>query len=81
MSCSFTNQVLAQLDLWKNKDIYEKKVYNLDALNRCISEMWSRVRNAYSSLGFWIWKNGRDSDLKAKENNRCNNIYTGLSKL
>ena len=29
MSCSFTNQVLAQLDLWKNKDVYEKKVYNL----------------------------------------------------
>ena len=29
MSCSFTNQVLAQLDLWKNKDIYEKKVYKL----------------------------------------------------
>lgn len=29
MSCSFTNQVLAQLDLWKNKDVYDKQVYNL----------------------------------------------------
>jgi adenosylhomocysteinase len=32
MSCSFSNQVLAQLDLWKNKDTdkYEKgKVYVL----------------------------------------------------
>ena len=29
MSNSFTNQTLAQLDLWKNKDIYEKKVYRL----------------------------------------------------
>jgi adenosylhomocysteinase len=29
MSNSFTNQVLAQLDLWKNKDKYEKKVYRL----------------------------------------------------
>jgi adenosylhomocysteinase len=29
MSCSFTNQVLAQLDLWKNKDLYKNKVYNL----------------------------------------------------
>ncbi len=29
MSNSFTNQVLAQIDLWKNKDNYEKKVYRL----------------------------------------------------
>lgn len=29
MSNSFTNQILAQLDLWKNKDKYEKTVYRL----------------------------------------------------
>ncbi len=29
MSNSFTNQVLAQMDLWANKDKYEKKVYIL----------------------------------------------------
>ena len=29
MSNSFSNQVLAQIDLWKNKDIYENKVYRL----------------------------------------------------
>ncbi len=29
MSNSFTNQVLAQIDLWKNKDVYEPKVYRL----------------------------------------------------
>ncbi len=29
MSNSFTNQVLAQLELWKNKDKYENKVYML----------------------------------------------------
>ena len=29
MSCSFTNQVLAQINLWENKDKYEKKVYDL----------------------------------------------------
>jgi len=29
MSSSFANQTLAQLDLWKNKDKYEKKVYIL----------------------------------------------------
>ena len=29
MSNSFSNQTLAQIDLWKNKDIYEKKVYRL----------------------------------------------------
>jgi len=29
MSNSFTNQVLAQMDLWKNKDKYENKVYIL----------------------------------------------------
>ena len=29
MSNSFSNQVLAQLDLWKNKDRYEPKVYRL----------------------------------------------------
>jgi adenosylhomocysteinase len=29
MSNSFTNQTLAQIDLWKNKDKYEKKVYRL----------------------------------------------------
>ncbi|MDP8299381.1 MAG: adenosylhomocysteinase [Candidatus Tantalella remota] len=29
MSNSFSNQVLAQIDLWKNKDEYENKVYRL----------------------------------------------------
>jgi adenosylhomocysteinase (EC 3.3.1.1) len=29
MSNSFSNQVLAQIDLWKNRDSYEKKVYRL----------------------------------------------------
>ena len=29
MSNSFTNQVLAQMDLWKNRDKYEKTVYRL----------------------------------------------------
>ena len=29
MSASFANQTLAQLDLWKNKDIYENKIYIL----------------------------------------------------
>jgi adenosylhomocysteinase len=29
MSNSFSNQVLAQLDLWRNKDTYEAKVYRL----------------------------------------------------
>ncbi|HDZ84284.1 MAG TPA: adenosylhomocysteinase, partial [Nitrospirae bacterium] len=29
MSNSFTNQTLAQIDLWQNKDVYEKKVYML----------------------------------------------------
>lgn len=29
MSNSFANQTLAQLDLWKNKDVYENKVYIL----------------------------------------------------
>jgi adenosylhomocysteinase len=28
MSNSFSNQTLAQIDLWKNKDKYEPKVYN-----------------------------------------------------
>ena len=29
MSCSFTNQVLAQIELWKNSEKYEDKVYVL----------------------------------------------------
>jgi adenosylhomocysteinase len=29
MSNSFTNQVLAQIELWKNAEKYEKKVYFL----------------------------------------------------
>jgi adenosylhomocysteinase len=29
MSNSFTNQTLAQLDLWKNKDSYKPNVYRL----------------------------------------------------
>ena len=29
MSCSFTNQVLAQIELWKNPEAYENKVYVL----------------------------------------------------
>jgi adenosylhomocysteinase len=29
MSNSFTNQVIAQIELWNNKDKYEKRVYVL----------------------------------------------------
>jgi adenosylhomocysteinase len=29
MSNSFSNQTLAQIDLWANKDKYERKVYRL----------------------------------------------------
>ncbi|MEQ9350398.1 MAG: adenosylhomocysteinase, partial [Alphaproteobacteria bacterium] len=29
MSASFTNQVLAQIELWNHPDFYEKKVYTL----------------------------------------------------
>jgi adenosylhomocysteinase len=29
MSNSFTNQTLAQIDLWENREVYEKKVYRL----------------------------------------------------
>ena len=29
MSNSFSNQTLAQIELWKNRDRYEKKVYRL----------------------------------------------------
>ncbi|MGH8213972.1 MAG: adenosylhomocysteinase, partial [Rhodanobacteraceae bacterium] len=29
MSNSFSNQTLAQLDLWANRDFFEKKVYRL----------------------------------------------------
>ena len=29
MSCSFTNQVMAQIELWENHDKYEKEVYVL----------------------------------------------------
>ena len=29
MSASFTNQVIAQMELWKNSEKYEKKVYVL----------------------------------------------------
>ena len=32
MSSSFANQTLAQIDLWKNRDLYEKKVYTLPKL-------------------------------------------------
>ncbi|MGM0462244.1 MAG: adenosylhomocysteinase [Fibrobacterota bacterium] len=29
MSNSFTNQILAQIDLWNNRDVYENKVYRI----------------------------------------------------
>jgi len=29
MSASFTNQVIAQIELWNNSEKYEKKVYDL----------------------------------------------------
>ena len=29
MSCSFTNQVLAQVYLWENRDVYKRRVYEL----------------------------------------------------
>ncbi|MFC1667315.1 adenosylhomocysteinase [Candidatus Omnitrophota bacterium] len=40
MSNSFTNQVLAQLDLWNNKDKYEKTVYRLP---KCLDEEVARM--------------------------------------
>ncbi|MBU1084534.1 MAG: adenosylhomocysteinase [Candidatus Omnitrophota bacterium] len=40
MSNSFTNQVLAQVDLWKNKDVYGNKVYRLP---KCLDEEVARL--------------------------------------
>jgi adenosylhomocysteinase len=40
MSASFTNQVLAQLELWKNQSKYEKKVY---VLPKKLDEMVARL--------------------------------------
>jgi adenosylhomocysteinase len=40
MSNSFTNQVLAQLDLWANKDSYENKVY---CLSKSLDEEVARL--------------------------------------
>ncbi|MFH1459257.1 MAG: adenosylhomocysteinase [Candidatus Omnitrophota bacterium] len=40
MSNSFCNQVLAQIELWKNKDTYEKKVY---CLSKSLDEEVARL--------------------------------------
>jgi len=40
MSNSFTNQILAQIDLWKNRGKYEKKVYTLP---KHLDEMVARL--------------------------------------
>jgi adenosylhomocysteinase len=40
MSNSFTNQTLAQLELWKNSDKYENKVYTLP---KHLDEMVARL--------------------------------------
>ncbi|MCX8080416.1 MAG: adenosylhomocysteinase [Bacteroidia bacterium] len=40
MSCSFTNQVLAQIELWNNYKKYEKKVYTLP---KHLDEMVARL--------------------------------------
>jgi adenosylhomocysteinase len=40
MSASFTNQTLAQLELWKNQAKYEKKVY---VLPKKLDEMVARL--------------------------------------
>jgi len=40
MSASFTNQVLAQLELWKNSKNYENKVY---VLPKHLDEMVARL--------------------------------------
>ena len=43
MSNSFTNQVLAQMELWQNKDAYEHKVYMLP---KHLDEMVARLHLA-----------------------------------
>jgi len=40
MSCSFSNQVLAQIELWKNRHKYENKVY---VLPKELDEMVARI--------------------------------------
>jgi adenosylhomocysteinase len=40
MSMSFTNQVLAQMELWQNADKYENKVY---VLPKHLDEMVARL--------------------------------------
>ena len=55
MSCSFTNQVLAQLDLWKNRGNYENKVYNL---SRELDEEVARLH--LSKLGAKLTKLSND---------------------
>jgi len=55
MSCSFTNQVLAQLDLWDNRDKYENKVYTI---SRKLDEEVARLH--LSKLGAKLTKLTKD---------------------
>ena len=34
---------------------FRRNVYDQEILGGCISELWLRVCNAYSELGYWIW--------------------------
>src|SRR3546814_18649409 len=47
MSNSFSNQTLAQIDLWKNKDRYEKTVYRLP---KQLDEAVARLHLAQSGV-------------------------------
>ena len=53
MSNSFTNQTLAQIDLWANKDKYEKTVYRL---SKKLDEEVVRLRSLRPDRRVCIWK-------------------------
>ena len=51
MSASFTNQTIAQIELWNNVDQYENKVYTLP---KHLDEAGSRLHLAKLGAGAWM---------------------------
>ena len=60
MSNSFANQTLAQIDLWNNRDAYEKKVYTLpkhldeEVARLHLSKIGCRLTTMSNELGDYI---------------------------
>merc|ERR1712070_574537 len=77
MSCSFTNQTLAQLELWKERDTgkYKKDVY---LLPKCSTRRWRASTCRRSARSSRCSRRSRATTLTSRSTARTSRTRTGI---